>query len=144
MTDGVHNVHQDYWLPLNASKTPADPARQETPCSCGTAFLPGARYCHSCGRERRSTAQRRVQPGVASWLNVERIRDLTGLSNLMLALAIVGAICALGALMIGWLQPTDTIEEWQAVQLWRIQWLLGAAVSFLAVIALKRVPSTHQ
>ncbi len=145
MTDGVHDVHQDYWLPLNASQKAASaPARQDAPCSCGTAYQPGARFCHACGRKRVSTTPRRTQPAVLPWLGLERVREFTGLSGFALALVIMGAVCALGALLIGWLQPTDTIEEWQAVQLWRIQWLLGAAISFLAVIALKRASSTRQ
>jgi hypothetical protein len=29
------------------------------------------------------------------------------------------------------------VLDWQAVQLWRIEWLLGSAAAFLATIALK-------
>jgi hypothetical protein len=31
-----------------------------------------------------------------------------------------------------------TVLDWQAVQVWRIEWLLAAAVAFLAAILLKR------
>jgi len=31
-----------------------------------------------------------------------------------------------------------TVLDWQAVQLWRIEWLLGAAVAFVAGILLKK------
>jgi hypothetical protein len=31
-----------------------------------------------------------------------------------------------------------TVLDWQAVQIWRVEWLLGAAAAFLAGILLKK------
>jgi len=43
-----------------------------------------------------------------------------------------------GAISVGWVYSAQTLSDFQAIQLWRIEWLLGAAAAFLAGILLKR------
>ena len=57
---------------------------------------------------------------------------------------VVGVACALAAIAVGFLYTANTVLDWQAVQLWRIEWLLGSAASFLAAIALKKNSQTHE
>jgi hypothetical protein len=47
-------------------------------------------------------------------------------------------ICLLVAIATGFLFSTATGAEWQAVQVWRIEWTLGAIAAFLFGILLKR------
>jgi cytosine/uracil/thiamine/allantoin permease len=61
-----------------------------------------------------------------------------GLRNASLAAFGVGMICLIGALGVGLIFSVQTTLDWQAVQLWRIEWLLGATASFLAGILLKK------
>jgi len=42
------------------------------------------------------------------------------------------------ALGVGLFFSVRTTLDWEAVQVWRIQWLLGASASFLAGILLKK------
>jgi cytosine/uracil/thiamine/allantoin permease len=72
------------------------------------------------------------------WLDFATIRQRTGFGTASLVFFVVGLACSLAALFVGFLYTANTTLDWQAVQIWRIQWLLGAAVAFLAAIALKR------
>jgi len=47
-------------------------------------------------------------------------------------------ICVAGAVGVGLIFTVQTTLDWQAVQVWRIEWLLGASASFLAGILLKK------
>jgi len=55
-----------------------------------------------------------------------------------LAAFLAGMICLVGAVGVGLIFSVQTTLDWQAVQLWRIEWLLGATASFLAGILLKK------
>jgi hypothetical protein len=77
------------------------------------------------------------------WLDFARIRERTGLGTVSLVLYVIGVVCAIAAASVGFLYTANTVLDWQAVQLWRIQWLLAAAVAFLAAIALKRTGASE-
>jgi hypothetical protein len=107
---------------------------------CGNEFVVGSRYCHVCGGTRGALAHasgvgRYFQPvaGVFS-----AVRRMTGLGPASLVAFIAGLGCILAALFTGVLYTAATVLDWQAVQVWRLEWLLGAAVAFLAGILLKR------
>jgi hypothetical protein len=51
---------------------------------------------------------------------------------------IIGAACVVAAIVTGFLYTANTVLDWQAVQVWRIEWLLAATVAFVAGILLKR------
>jgi hypothetical protein len=51
---------------------------------------------------------------------------------------VVAVIFALAAVLTGVIYREDTLVDWQAVQVWRIEWLLAAAVALLAGILLKK------
>jgi hypothetical protein len=78
------------------------------------------------------------------WLDFARIRERTGFGTASLVLFVVGVACALAAVSVGFLYTATTLNDWQAIQLWRIEWLLGAAVAFLAAIALKCTSTPRQ
>ncbi|MBA3913577.1 MAG: hypothetical protein H0X25_06920 [Acidobacteriales bacterium] len=47
------------------------------------------------------------------------------------------------ALGTGWVQNQSTTAGWQAVQVYRLEWLLGSAVAFLAGIFLHQSCSSR-
>jgi hypothetical protein len=67
-----------------------------------------------------------------------RVRRELGLSTGSLVALMVGTFCVLAAIAVGMVFVVQTTLDWQALQLWRIEWLLGALVCFVAAILLKR------
>jgi len=100
---------------------------------CGSDYAQGARFCHTCGNEREARAANKpnqAQPEKAPrWL---------GLPIPCLVFFVLGIICMAGAALTGLIYKAQTLVDWQAIQTWRIQWLLGAAAALLAGILLKR------
>lgn len=139
MANVVHDVKQEYWRPATGSRrVVVDPVPSDATCECGAAYLMGARYCHVCGADRvPDMGLRPYGFTFVEWLDFARIRERTGFGTASLVLFVVGVACGLAAVSVGFLYTATTLNDWQAIQLWRIEWLLGAAVAFLAAIALK-------
>jgi hypothetical protein len=77
---------------------------------------------------------------VPSWLHYlsfHEIQQWIGLSTASLIAFIMGVACVAGALLVGLLNAKN-FAEWQAIQIYRQEWLLGATVAFVAGILLKR------
>ena len=80
-----------------------------------------------------------LQPGgLARLLDWQVIRLGLGLPAASLIAFIAGLMCLAAAIATGLVFTAATVLDWQAVQIWRVQWLLGAAAAFLAGILLKR------
>ncbi len=75
---------------------------------------------------------------MARQLEFQRIKDRVGLPTPALVAFLAGFACLLAAVLVGFIFSANTVLDWQAVQVWRIQWLLGSATAFLAGILLKR------
>jgi hypothetical protein len=74
-----------------------------------------------------------------SWLHsipYSGIKRRIGLSTAPLAALTVGVACIAGALLVG-LLPAKTAIDFQAIQFYRIECLLGATAAFVAGILLK-------
>lgn len=130
----VHRA-EDYWQPPKGSQTET-PAQALACPECGTEFVVGSRFCHVCGAERE--APRGRSAGIAERLQLTRIRDSVGLSVAPLLCLVAGFACVLAAIGTGLIYSANTVLDWQAVQVWRIEWLLSALVVFAAGILLKR------
>jgi len=78
----------------------------------------------------------------ASWaryLEFHNIKEGLGLSTASLVAFMIGLGCLLfGAVVVGMIYSVQTLAEFQAVQLYRIQWLLGSVAAFVAGILLKK------
>jgi hypothetical protein len=141
MSGAAHNYDQDYWRPpRSASASGAEePVTVVSPAlacpDCGTEFIVGARYCHVCGDERRLAGGE--SRGVIEWLDFGRIREAIGLPIASLICLGLGIAFVLAAIITGLIYTANTVLDWQAVQVWRIEWLLAAAVAFIAGILLK-------
>ena len=145
MANTISNVqdHGEFWRPPLETREEAVPAVQTQGCSrCGTEFVAGSRFCHVCGAERQPQfAARRFQ--WARFLEIHRIQERLGLSLASVVAFIVGIICILAAIGTGLVFTASTVLDWQAVQVWRIEWLLAAIVAFLAGILLKAAGTTE-
>ena len=148
------------------------PAMAETCPRCGTEFLLGSRFCHTCGSRRREALSATARADAAAfarfwektvsrtrsavtaipwrrmwnwvttptWLHYFHFREVqrrVGLSSASLIAFLTGVACVAGALFVGLLQA-NTLVDWQAIQIYRVEWLLGAVVCFVAGILLKK------
>jgi hypothetical protein len=141
MEQVAEKVQQEYWRPAVQNRShdvPVDVRSRIEVCeACGTEFVLGSRFCHVCGGERQA-----VHPSTASrWaeaLDFENIRHALGFSTGALIAFIVGIVCVVAAISVGLIYSANTLVDWQAVQTWRIEWLLAAGVAFVAGILLKK------
>ncbi len=138
MSEAANQLQHDFWRPpLPPSAAIASPERSSACPHCGTEFIVSSLYCHACGAQRPGLpASRTVEiPGRAelAWLG-ERL----GLTMPAVLAFILGLFCLLGALAVGVFFSPRTSLDWQAIQLWRIEWLLGAVAAFVAGCLLKR------
>ena len=178
MSEVAQETHQDFWrppIPVVAEEVAvhaASPSMAEACPRCGTEFLLGSRFCHTCGDRRREavSAEARADAAVMaglweqavtrvhsvaaglSWrqmgggitfpawlrhLTFHEIQSWVGLSTASLIAFIIGIACVAGALLVGLLNA-KTLVDWQAIQFYRAEWLLGATASFVAGILLKK------
>ena len=70
-------------------------------------------------------------------LNILRLQERLGLPLASVIALSVGILCTLAAIGTGLVYTADTVIDWQAVQIWRIEWLLAAIVAVLAGILLR-------
>lgn len=140
MATAAGSTSQEYWRPSNPDVARVVTSIQGTCQRCGTDYSGGARYCHVCGTARDSLrGERLLESETIQKENRVRAIDKTlGLSIPCTACFIVGILCAAAAVLTGVIYKADTLVDWQAVQVWRVEWLLGAIASLLAGILLKR------
>ena len=137
MSGAAHRFDQDYWQPPRGSDVNTVVQSRALACpECGSEFVVGARFCHVCGAER--TAPGSESRGLSDWLDFTRIRHTIGLSAASLVCMILGAACVVAAIVTGFIYTANTVLDWQAVQVWRMEWLLAAAVALVAGILLKK------
>ena len=143
MPEGAREVSQDFWRPAQAPRIGLESVLPSACCgNCGTEFAIGARFCHVCGSGREplpATGSRLSQwadPGRLLQL-FSQARGRVGLNLSSFVLLLLAGVCALGALLTGVIYRPTTMLEWQAVQTWRIEWMLGAIAALLAGLLLK-------
>lgn len=140
MEQAAEKLQQEYWRPATANprrEIPIDARSRSEVCEgCGSEFVIGARFCHVCGSGRR--AKGGTTPRWMEVLDFEHIRGVLGLSIASLIAFIFGVICVVAAICVGFIYSANTLVDWQAVQTWRIEWMLAAVVAFVAGILLKK------
>ena len=138
MANTAHNVtdREEFWRPPvqeSQYRAPAQPGACER---CGAEFIAGSRFCHLCG-EARQPQLSRPRFNLGRYLDWSRIKQAVGLSTASLVAFVVGTACLLAAILTGVVYTAATVLDWQAVQLWRMEWLLGAIAAFAAGLLLK-------
>jgi hypothetical protein len=141
MEETVDQAQHEFWrAPIAGAGDFVDLAEgdeRRSTCRCGTEFIVSSLYCHVCGARRPSLNGGRALriPGLAE---VAALRERLGLTTLALVAFLVGVLCVLGALSVSVFFSARTVLDWQAIQLWRIEWLLGAVVAFAAGCLFKK------
>ena len=175
MAEAVQDARQEFWQsptvlePAAEATLPAAPAEMAEACAdCGTEFMIGARFCHTCGLRRptmatasgdvavtgiwpRSVARARSWSSsvAAAWrklslpdwihyLHFHEIKRRIGLPTAALIAFMIGLGCVAGAICVSLVYRASNLAEFQAIQMWRIEWLLAATASFVAGILLKK------
>ena len=135
---------QEYWRPPNPQAARLlDLDLDGAACGhCGTEYLPGARFCHMCGSGREA-ARRSATLTTEVQRSAGTPETRSGGSRLPLRLPslvclVLGVGCVIGAALMGVIYKTETLVDWQAVQVWRIEWLLAALVALLAGVLFKK------
>ncbi len=72
------------------------------------------------------------------YLHFHEIKRWIGLPTPSLIAFIIGLGCVVGALAVSLFYTASNMAEFQAIQMWRIEWLLAATASFVAGILLKK------
>jgi hypothetical protein len=178
MSEVAHEAQPEFWQPPLPVVTEAVVIREVVPAMaeacprCGTEFLLGSRFCHSCGGRRPQALDAAAradaaviaglwQQGVArvhsavtrvsvkkvwsklkfpAWLrylHFHEIKRWVGLPTASLIAFVVGLACIAGALLVGLITARNLVD-WQAIQLYRAEWLLAATAAFVAGILLKK------
>jgi hypothetical protein len=181
MAEVIQDAQHEFWRPPSALDTSAqgvNPVPQiremaEVCAGCGSEFMIGARFCHTCGTTRPAVSNAQTAPPsdvaalaglwaknmtwvgavagsavvtlrkipLPSWLHYlhfHEIKRWVGLPTAALIAFIIGLGCVAGALGISFFYKASNLAEFQAIQMWRIEWLLAATASFVAGILLKK------
>jgi MFS family permease len=150
MSEVIDNAPQEFWRPPVAQPEVAVAAMVEVCDRCETEFMVGARFCHDCGAAR----QPRIKASaVHGWtraleflrvLEFQNVKEWLGLSMASLIAFFAGLGCLLAALTVGAIYSIRDLADFQAIQSWRMQWLLAALVAFVAGILLKQAGSKEK
>lgn len=157
MAEVIQNAEREFWRPpVMAQPVRLEPSPKsalvEVCDGCDTEFIAGSHFCHVCGAGR---SMQTVSHRVTSWMRqgvswvwqlefhrVERwivsTREYLGLPSAALVAFALGLISVVFAIGVGLVFSVQTTLDWQAVQVWRIEFLLGASALFLAGILLKK------
>jgi len=81
-------------------------------------------------------------PAWLQYLHFHEIKRWVGLPTAALIAFIIGVGCVVGAVGVSLFYKASNLAEFQAIQMWRIEWLLAATASFVAGILLKKPSDT--
>ena len=159
----THPLHREggYWKPVldyehwedeplfDRQNTVAttDPAASESAVRhdlchhCGSEFVVDSPFCRMCGRARDAAAHSKTSPWNA--LDFSQLCGRLGLSVGAMVCFIVGLICVGAAIATGFIYTATTLVDWQAIQIWRGEWLIAAGVAFVCGILLNSRKSSH-
>jgi hypothetical protein len=173
MAEVAQGTQQEFWRPPTHRLSEevavlAHPVMAEACSRCGTEFLLGSRFCHTCGGRRpeamssssRSEAAvlaglwergvRKLQSAVAgfswskikppSWTHYLHFHEIKGWVGLSTGslVAFVIGLACLAGALLVGLYTVKTWNDFQAIQSYRTEWLLAATASFVAGILLKK------
>jgi hypothetical protein len=173
MAELAHGTPPEFWRPPSpmveeVTVQEPTPGLMEACPKCGTEFLLGSRFCHTCGGKRplvmsaaeqadaaaiarlwqqvvhhlgeafRSIPWRRVK--FPTWLNRLHFHAIKSCLGLSTAslIAFVMGLGCVGGALLVGLFTVRSFVDWQAIQYYRAEWLLAATAAFVAGILLKK------
>lgn len=138
MAEAANQPQHEFWRPPMLGAETVIKLQRTTVCrQCGTEFIVSSVYCHSCGVKRPAlTAEPYLAiPGLAE---LSALGERLGLTTPAVAAFLLGAMCLVGALAVSVCFSARTTLDWQAIQLWRIEWLVAAVAAFVAGCLFKK------
>jgi hypothetical protein len=144
MSEAVPSSRQEFWLrPGIAATLPTAASNGESLKSCvhcATEFMAGSRFCYLCGAKREMEAA--PKPWVrhhsfSQLIGIRYLQQRLGLSIPALCAFLAGIGCLIEAVRAGFVFRAETLADFQALQLVRIEWLLGAVAAFVAGVVVK-------
>jgi hypothetical protein len=174
MAEVAQGTQQEFWRPpthrLSEEVVLGDarPAMAEACPRCGTEFLLGSRFCHSCGTSRPEAISASiradatflarfwehgvgaVQSSVAgfslsklrlpSWMHYLHFHEIKRRVGLSTAslISFVIGLACIAGALLVGLMTAKTLVDWEAIQYYRAEWLLAAITSFVVGILLKK------
>lgn len=145
MSEVIRDAHQEFWRPPQ-SQLATTASLDESCRRCGTEFMVGAAFCHTCGTNRYT----QHGPSPRNWmkylrflkaLEFSRVKAWLGLPLPSLCAFFAGLSSLIVALAMGLVDVHESTLDFEAVQLWRMQWLVAACAAFLMGILLKNQKS---
>ncbi len=125
-----------YSSPVVVEKRDSAEPRADVCRHCGTEFVVRSPFCRMCGWRSENYE---VDPFEdKAKLDFRLLRRKLNLSTSALVCLIVGLGCLGASIAVGFIFSANTLVDWQAIQIWRIEWLLATAVALLAGILLNR------
>jgi len=174
MSEVAQETSREFWRPATRVAAEVEgvhdsiPTMAEACLSCGTEFLLGSRFCHSCGRRRPVAISSEARADAAdmaglwekavartksfllmlnparinfpAWLHYLHFHEIKRWIGLPTA-SLIAFIIGLGCVagaLLAGLFTVKTLVDWQAIQFYRGEWLLAATASFVAGILLKK------
>src|SRR6202142_2143087 len=122
MAEAVDQARHEFWRPpMPASVSVATPERSAT-CSCGTEFIVSSLFCHACGAKR---AELNPVPAfeIPGWSELASIGHRIGPPCPAPFVFLFGVLGVGGCLAVVLFFSPRPALDWQAIQLWRIEWL---------------------
>lgn len=181
MAEVAQDARQEFWRspavlePAVETTLPVTTSQMAEVCAdCGSEFMIGARFCHTCGLRRPAMATAAADaaligvwarsvstarswsasagaawhklslPGWVHYLHFHEIKRWVGLPTAALIAFMIGLGCVAGAIVVSIVYRASNLAEFQAIQMWRIEWLLAATASFVAGILLKKPSDTDK
>jgi ribosomal protein L40E len=117
--------------------------RQDVCRKCGAEFVVDSPFCRMCGRAREGVTPE-VKKSIWHVLDVSSLRRRLGLSVGAMVCFIAGMLCVIAGIVTGFLYTAKTLEDWQAIQIWRSEWLVAAGVAFVCGILLNSRRATRR
>jgi len=143
MSEVVPTTNAEFWQPpaIEVVQPILVPSAADACPRCHTEFILDARFCHSCGCGRPSPESSKSWTSYLEFHNIKQgalvVRNALGLPLPSLVCFLVGVFCLGGALLVGFAASSDSIADFQAIQYWRMEWLLGGVAAFIAGILLR-------
>jgi hypothetical protein len=134
---------QEFWKPMVAPRLEVAPAGEAptTACGhCGGSLAGDSRLCPTCGADSQASnaSLDTSTRWDATWPELAALRRWLGRATSSLVALVLGCACIVAAVITGFVFNATTLVDWQAIQLWRIEWLLAAIAILLAGILLKK------
>lgn len=129
-------TRQEFWRPAQ-EQLHATPASTPMCAKCGADYVIGSRFCHVCGAGRDERVRDRSTAFVEKLAMIAQLPELLKLSVASTVLFALGVFCAIASVAVGFIYSAQTLVDWQAVQIWRIEWMLGSLIAFVAALLVK-------